>query len=281
MAFRLFCVSVAGVLALLPMAAPAAADSAPLRLHAHAPQHAHVPQHQPASVKADDAAEAALPAAPDLSAPALPAVPVLAADGLPEAPDLDAIPFFAGGDNAFYLRADAGFGAAAAGHALTANGRSNPGLSGPFIAGVGAGYRFGHLLRADVTAEYRARADIRTADGVRARLSGATVLASLYADIGTWYGVTPYVGAGVGVAFNRLSGAGAFGGGDRTDLAWALGGGFAIAVTPQVSIDVGYRYLHTGAVRAPELGLRQSGSHDLRIGLRWWLGGTAAAGELP
>ena len=27
-----------------------------------------------------------------------------------------------------------------------------------------------------------------------------------YADLGTWSGVTPYVGAGVGFAYNKLSG---------------------------------------------------------------------------
>ncbi|MGV6871650.1 outer membrane protein [Pseudochelatococcus sp. B33] len=241
MAFRRICIGAAGALAAFLMAAPAGADDVPLGL------------------------QTAEPAA-------------AAADALPEAPDLDAIPFFAAGDNAFYLRADAGFGALTAGSALTANGRFNPGLSGPFIAGAGVGYRFGYVLRADVTAEYRSRADIHTADGVRARLSGATVLANLYADIGTWHGVTPYVGAGAGVAWNRL--AGAFGDRDRTNFAWALGGGFAVEVTPQVSLDISYRYLHTGAVRSPTLALRESGSHDVRIGLRWWFG-KAAAGDLP
>lgn len=196
-------------------------------------------------------------------------------DVLPDAPDLDSIPFFAVGDNAVYLRADAGFGALTAGSALTGNGRLTPGLSGPAIAGVGVGYRLGHLLRADITAEYRSRADIRIADGTRARLSGGAVLANLYADLGTWYGVTPYVGVGVGAAWNRFQGAG-YAGRNRTDLVWAVGGGFSVALTPEASIDIGYRYLHTGTVRSPHLALRESGSHDLRLGLRWQLGKSAA-----
>lgn len=266
MAFRDFFSRVAGGSAIalvgLLTAAPALANDAPLSLHGGNLHGGNLHGGSPHG---------------SWRAPATAAAPATMVDALPEAPDLDAIPFFATGDNAFYVRADAGFGAPVAGSALTANGRFNPVLSGPAIAGVGVGYRFGYLLRADVTAEYRGRADIGAADGVRARLSGVTALANLYADIGTWYGVTPYVGAGAGVAWNRFSGA--FGGSDRADFVWALTGGFAIAVTPQVSIDLGYRYLHTGATRSPALALRESGSHDLRIGLRWWFGKTEAADQ--
>ncbi len=266
MAFGDFCGRMAGrpaiALATLLMAGPAMANDAPLSLHGaslHGSKLHGTNLHSSWRAPAGTAASATV-------------------DALPEAPDLDAIPFFAAGDNAFYVRADAGFGAPVVGSALTANGRFNPVLSGPAIVGAGVGYRFGYLLRADVTAEYRGRADIGTADGQRARVSGVTALANLYADIGTWYGVTPYVGAGAGVAWNRFSGP--FGGSDRADFVWALTGGFAIEVTPQVSIDLGYRYLHTGAARSPALALRESGSHDLRVGLRWWFG-KAEATELP
>ncbi|MBB3809046.1 outer membrane protein [Pseudochelatococcus contaminans] len=252
MTFRNFLFgSVAGGLAAMLCIAPASADEVPLRLH-------------PAEWNGENAAAGPIE---DVS--------------LPDAPDLDTIPFFAAGDNGFYLRADAGFGSLTAGKALTANGRFSPGLSGGGIAGIGAGYRFAHVLRADITAEYRSRTNIRTADGARAHISGATVLANVYADLGTWYGVTPYVGAGVGAGWNGLSVDGAFGGnGNRADLVWAVGGGFAFAVTPQASIDVGYRYLHTGTRRSAALALRESGSHDLRIGLRWNFGAGASA-ELP
>ncbi|MFD2249622.1 opacity protein-like surface antigen [Pseudochelatococcus lubricantis] len=206
-----------------------------------------------------------------------------AADGaLPDAPDLDSIPFFSTPDHAAYFRIDTGFGALAAGDALTANGRFNPTLSGPVIAGVGIGYKFGFLLRGDVTAEYRSRARVRTPDGIHAHLSGANVMANVYADIGTWYGVTPYIGAGAGIGWDRFSRHDAFGsGGTRSGFVWALMGGFAVEVTPSVTIDVGYRYLDAGTRRAPGLALKESGSHDLRIGLRWRFGATADAASLP
>lgn len=255
MAFRETCFGIAGAMAALIVAAPSGAHAGPLagpvRLHS-------------AATEAKAAAETGLPADG-------------AAAGLPDAPDFDTIPFFAARDNAAYLRVDAGFGALTAGNALTANGRFNPNLSGPVIVGLGVGYKLGFVLRADVTAEYRSRADVETADGIRARIEGANVLANLYADIGTWYGVTPYVSAGAGVGWSRLSGAGPFGGArDRAGLAWAVGGGFAVEVTPAVTVDVGYRYLHTGTVRSPALVLRDSGAHDLRIGLRWRFGQSGA-----
>lgn len=206
----------------------------------------------------------------------------IADDVLPDAPDLGAIPFFAASDAAVYFRVDAGFGALSANGAVTANGRFNPTLSGPAIFGAGVGYRFNGLLRADITAEYRSRARIGTGDGIRAHIDGANVLASIYADIGTWHGVTPYVGASVGMGWNRLSHPHAFGGDRvRAGFVWALGGGFAVEIAPAVTVDIGYRYLHTGTHRAPDIAVKESGSHDLRIGLRWRLGDTARAAALP
>lgn len=261
------------------MAAPAAAVGGPLRLQGAGPVVADTDiaiAEFAASRPAEARAASGPPPAAKVSAPE-----TVADGGLPEAPDLEAIPFFATGDDAFYVRADAGFGALIAGHALTGNGRFGPSLSGPAIVGVGAGYRFGYLLRADVTAEYRSRADIGIADGFRARVSGVTVLANLHADIGTWYGVTPYVSAGAGVSWNRLDSVGALGGsGDRTSAAWALGAGLAFELTPQVSLDASYRYLHVGTLRSPALAMKDAGSHDLRLGLRWWFG-KAAPGDLP
>ena len=88
-----------------------------------------------------------------------------------------------------------------------------------------------------------------------------------YVDLGTWYGVTPFVGAGVGVAVQQalrrapttarnISNATAPAGlrppaassatGSKTDLAWALMAGFDIAVTRNLKLELGYRYLDYG-----------------------------------
>ena len=74
-----------------------------------------------------------------------------------------------------------------------------------FAIGGGGGYKSG-WFRADVTIDYAWQASCLRG---HARLphEGRTVttLANLYLDLGTWYGITPYVGAGAGVAWNRTS----------------------------------------------------------------------------
>lgn len=212
---------------------------------------------------------------PDYTAPQYQKKPVKAEifldDELPDAPDLDDIPFLTARENGAYLRADIGFGAPFVRHALTANGVFNPTLSGPALFGMGIGYEIGHMLRAEVAAEYRSRSGIQTADGVRAHTIGGQLLASVYADIGTWYGVTPYIGAGAGLGWNKLSFAATFRDQNKSDFIWALSGGFAVKINPKLTFDIGYRYIDAGTHHSSSLMLRESGSHDLRIGLRWRL----------
>ncbi|MFT0892033.1 outer membrane protein [Pseudochelatococcus sp. G4_1912] len=205
----------------------------------------------------------------------------LADEELPDAPDLDAIPFLAARDSAIYGRVDVGFGVPFAHEALTANGRFNPTLSGPALYGVGLGYKLGLMLRSEVTAEYRSRLAVQTADGIRAHTSAANVLANIYADIGTWYGVTPYIGVGAGVGWSALSIAGGFRDQERIDFVWGVMGGFGVELTPQVTFDIGYRYLDTGTQHSPVLTVRESGAHDVRIGLRWRFGDATESVNLP
>jgi len=47
------------------------------------------------------------------------------------------------------------------------------------------------------------------------------VLGSAYVDVGTWYGITPVVGAGVGVAFHQFT--------DLQDVSVQPAGGFGFA----------------------------------------------------
>lgn len=163
--------------------------------------------------------------------------------------------------------------------------------------GIGAGYKFSPWLRADLTADWRAP---RTYEGnttaiacpmivtngvtvgsqpcfdwTQARMNNTTVLLNLYADLGTWAGITPYVGAGVGFnyAYQKFQQNWFLGQNGRpaiytlTDtangatydfnfnrqrswgemqLAWALMGGVAYNVTPHLAVDVGARYVNMG-----------------------------------
>jgi opacity protein-like surface antigen len=125
-------------------------------------------------------------------------------------------------------------------------------------------------------------------------------------DLGTWHGITPFLGAGIGASYNTISsfkdvntanGGVAYADDDsQWDLAWALQAGLAYEVTPGLSLEVGYRYLHLGDAQSgdlntydgscPPAGCRNSpikfedlSSHDVKFAMRWMLGGATAVAE--
>lgn len=171
--------------------------------------------------------------------------------------------------------------------------------------GIGAGFKY-KAFRTDVTIDTRGGRNVSglsprgAAPGAfatrdEAKLTTSTALWNVYWDIGYFTGFTPYVGAGVGVAHQRLSGwtvapiatgdpVGASPGfaGARYSLAYALMAGFSADITPQTKVDFGYRFVShgggrfaDGAVDAARLtsGLQQS--HELRIGVRHMFGDAA------
>lgn len=187
-------------------------------------------------------------------------------------------------------------------------------LSDSFFWGVGAGYQFNSWFRADITGEwrnvqgYRAYASYRDdfALGCAGGRCGdryfgkyfnnATFMANGYVDLGTWYGITPYLGAGLGTANVRFGRTQDFGtdpaaagyGVSRSSsnwgLAWALMAGFSYSITPNLLLDVGYRYIDMGSVKgapiaclgaavcANEVKKLHVASNDVRVGLRWLFG---------
>ena len=153
--------------------------------------------------------------------------------------------------------------------------------SGMF-AGLGLGYKINDWFRADVTGEYRGKTSLHGSDSTTFN-GGAGVdnysgtksewvfLANAYFDLGTWWCVTPYIGAGVGMADIMIKGFRDDGftyiGGvlnnstayaedaSKWNFAWAVHAGLTYKVTQAMSIDLGYRYLNmgtgtTGATRA-------------------------------
>ncbi len=180
---------------------------------------------------------------------------------------------------------------------------------------AGVGYQFNHWLRADVTGEYRtdqsldsiqsynAGAFFNPPDGSRAydkytgHVQSSVFLANGYIDIGTWYGLTPFVGAGVGGSYNRVFGLtdvgvggpdgfgnGGFGFGKERgdfDLAYAAHAGLSYAVSPNLKLELAYRYLHMGEARSSQIGCVNTtgctnevqkirlNSNDVSLGMRW------------
>jgi opacity protein-like surface antigen len=184
------------------------------------------------------------------------------------------------------------------------------------IIGGGVGYQFNNWFRGDLTGEYRTYAAYKYGsdyaafcastyclDSYSANLSSAVFLANGYVDLGTWYGVTPFLGAGVGFAHQRLVGltdvgvaTGGFGVAPDTgkfNFAWALMAGLGYSVSPNLKLEVGYRYLNTGTFTTNPITCTdtascfyetqsfKTSSHDFRIGMRWMLAGDNYAPSPP
>ena len=170
--------------------------------------------------------------------------------------------------------------------------------SAPFF-GAGVGYYFNDWLRFDVTGEYRGSANYHGygiypggSDEYRARKSEWVGLVNAYADLGTWWSVTPYVGVGVGGAYNTISSfldintptGGVLSAQEKGkfNFAWALHAGLAYKVTPGFSVELAYRYLDLGKAETGT-GVSFDGtnanfrpfqfnnliSHDLMLGVRF------------
>ena len=134
---------------------------------------------------------------------------------------------------------------------------------------VGVGYELNNWLRFDVTGEYRAKTAVNAfgtytygggafGDAYQGNLSSWVALANGYVDLGTWWCVTPFVGAGIGGAYNTMNGLTDIGiGTSGTGIgrnsaswspAWALYAGLTYNVTQSFKVDLTYRYLNYGSV---------------------------------
>ncbi|MCO4317659.1 porin family protein [Phyllobacterium sp. 21LDTY02-6] len=181
---------------------------------------------------------------------------------------------------------------------------------GDFDAGItgqiGVGYQFNDWLRADVTAQYRGKTEFSALDyysnpsnpafgsgtnEYSAKKSEWLFLANAYADLGTYAGITPYIGAGIGASRNTISefrdvnvlnaGGGYAGSNSEWNLAWALHAGVGIQATERMTIDLGYSYVDlgdaktgtfyndNGSTRGEQVTFKDITSHDFKLGVRY------------
>src|ERR1700704_5166660 len=85
------------------------------------------------------------------------------------------------------------------------------------LFGLGVGYQFNNWFRADVTGEYRSKVSFKGTDFFQFNPGGGLAdaytggyrswvgLVNAYVDLGTWWCLTPFVGAGVGESRNTIS----------------------------------------------------------------------------
>jgi opacity protein-like surface antigen len=187
--------------------------------------------------------------------------------------------------------------------------------AGPLFGfGIGVG---GNHLRFDLTGEYRGKVEFSAlqeydvdsdpldfvnwgTDQYTGKKSEWLFLANAYFDLGTWHGITPYIGAGIGTSRNTISdfvdvnvitsGQGWAPTGHKWDLAWALHAGAGFKVTNNLTIDVQYSFVNLGDAQTGNLVnvdpinypcptvcspmvFKNLYSHDIKLGIRWALGG--------
>lgn len=161
-------------------------------------------------------------------------------------------------------------------------------FSRPLSYGVGIGYQFNDLMRADLTADF-SRDDFSGSAACaggpcafKADYSAAGLMANGYVDLGTLAGFTPYVGVGLGATYldwrdAACAGAGCPGqslaGQDGLRFTYALMAGASMDLASNVKLDVGYRFSGIGggeAFRSGGMDIRDRGiqKHEFRIGLR-------------
>lgn len=140
--------------------------------------------------------------------------------------------------------------------------------------GGGIGYRFFPFLRAEVSIEYLSLGAASLSPiGPGVGASATVGLASVYWDIITLAGFTPYLSIGAGFAIDSLSAPVALSpAGNSWEFAWAAGAGVSFAVSSSFSLDLGYRYLDLGSPSyAGGLALGNSTAQEVRFGLRYAL----------
>ena len=225
----------------------------------------------------------------------------------------------------WYLRGDVGVGIQTFGD--FPHSQTNPAFNWPAswaivqkdvqdtaIFGGGIGYEWNNWFRTDFTAEYRTKAAFKATgsytnncagggvcfDVTEGNFSSAVFMANAYLDLGTWWCLTPYIGAGIGSAYNRITGvqdnginsSGTVGFGltsadaGNWDLAWNAQAGLTYNVNNNFKVDFSARYLHLGSPETATVfcqntaagqcpgafyNLNNTNSWDFRIGLRWML----------
>jgi len=256
-----------------------------------------------------------------------------AADLLPPPPPLEAPLRGPIEDFGFYLRGDVGVGLNEASglHSTFGTGVTLADLGawdGPVnvgdssLVGIGAGYQFNNWFRADVTGEYRSSASYNSkvyyqystggncpvggptncGDAYNGLLRSGLFLANGYFDLGTWNGITPYIGGGLGfvtygmsgltdISMSQPNGYGVAPNNNSANFAWALMAGAAFHVTPNLLLDMSYRYVNMGTFNTAGIACNggastgcayeaqhfNMASNDIRVGLRWLVAGPVYA----
>lgn len=133
--------------------------------------------------------------------------------------------------------------------------------------------------------------DSNFTDPIHASIKSTTLMFNGYKDFGSFGGITPYIGAGVGVAYNKMGDVSFTGnpfltntieGGSRLSLAWSLMAGVGYQISDRAILDIGYRYMDYGKAQSgridsagfvnPAVTINDFAAHEFKVGLRYHFG---------
>lgn len=170
----------------------------------------------------------------------------------------------------------------------------------PATIGFGLGYHFNDFLRAElnVATSPKYEGSFQRIDNPgtpseeafagSAEGYGFTGLVNAYADLGTFAGITPYVGGGLGLAYHRIDASEpsqpydnpllppvrVFNDRDYA-LAYSLGAGIQYKVSSNVALDLGYQFLSSPEAKRAVLVddgfaiVKGIDLHQVKVGLRY------------
>ena len=213
--------------------------------------------------------------------PDYPSLPLPSREKLPQSVELS---------SGWYLRGDLGYqfrhsGSSSSGDTTLVPSPASAKLDNAFMGGVGAGYG-ARWFRLDLTGDYSWRTKYNaTAVGgttLAGKIDAFTVMFNGYLDLGTWYRITPYIGAGIGGAnlifsgYENPSAAAPMPSTavpvQRWNVAWAAMAGLSYNFAPNLLLDVGYRHVDMGDVSGgpdSQLTVMRLTGDEIRVGVRY------------
>ena len=147
-----------------------------------------------------------------------------------------------------------------------------------FIEG-GIGCQVSDIMRVEVTGGYRFKSSLK--DGyasLDADIETYTTFVNVFWDITNYNGFTPYVGLGVGGAYNKLSNItlpATASGGHRWNLAYNVSAGLSYDLSQNVKLDMAYRFVDLGSVLsngATPIKVKDLKAHEFKVGMRYQFG---------
>jgi opacity protein-like surface antigen len=128
-------------------------------------------------------------------------------------------------------------------------------------------------------------------DPMHTSIKSTTLMFNGYKDLGSFGGITPYLGAGVGVSYNQMSEVyftdnpyltNRIQGASRMSLAWSLMAGIGYQLNERAILDVGYRYMDYGKAVSgvidsansvnPVVRINDITAHEFKVGMRYHFG---------